>query len=158
MSDKDHVQIDGMNSRLDEIQAAILSVKLRYLDKQNLQRNLIVKRYIKGLTKELFKHQKILKDTFSNYHVFQPRYMGDRDGLVDFLKINNIQVNIYYLFPHHLQKSLSYLGYSIGDFPVAENLSTKVIALPLFPEIGFEVIDHVISMINKYQNKVKIKN
>ena len=150
MRDKDHVQIHGMNSRLDEIQAAILSVKLKYLDKLNNQRNLIAKKYISGLNNELIKHQNILKNTFSNYHVFESRFMGDRDALIDFLEENNIQVNIYYLFPHHLQDSLSYLGYSVGDFPVSERLSTEVIALPLYPEIELTTVDHIISIINNY--------
>jgi len=77
--------------------------------------------------------------------------MGDRDGLANFMGENNIQVNIYYLFPHHLQDSLLYLKYSVGDFPVAEKLSSNVIALPLFPEIELETVEHVISMINKYK-------
>ena len=64
------------------------------------------------------------------------------------LKENNVQANVYYLFPHHLQKSLSYLGYSVGDFPVAEQLSTEVIALPLYPEIELTTVDHIISIIN----------
>ena len=150
MRDKDHVEIHGMNSRLDEIQAAILSVKLRYLDKFNHQRNLIAKKYISGLSNELFSHQRILKNTFSNYHVFQSRYAGDRNSLMDCLEENNIQANIYYLFPHHLQKSLSYLGYSVGHFPVSEKLSTNVIALPLYPEIELNTVDHIIFVINNY--------
>ena len=159
MRDKDHVEIHGINSRLDEIQAAILSVKLRYLDKFNHQRNVIAKKYISGLSGELFSHQKILKNTFSNYHIFQSRYMGDRDSLIDHLKENDIQANIYYLFPHHLQKSLSYLKYSAGDFPVSEKLSTNVIALPLYPEIELDTIDHIISVINNYcKNLGDIKN
>jgi len=154
MRDRDHTEIHGMNSRLDEIQAAILSVKLQYLDKLNEQRNFIAKKYISGLNFDFFKHQKISKDTYSNFHIFQSRYMGDRNALIEFLTEKKIQTNIYYLFPHHLQKSLSYLGYSVGDFPVAEYLSTEVIALPLYPEIEFNIIEDIISIINNYCKKL----
>ena len=150
MRDKDHVEIHGINSRLDEIQAAILSVKLKYLNNFNHQRNKIAQKYINGLDSLLFKHQKISGNALSNYHVFQPRFMGNRNALLEFLELNNIQANIYYLFPHHLQVSLRYLGYKVGDFPVAERLSKEVIALPLYPELSLKVVNDIISVINSY--------
>jgi len=150
MIDKDHIVTHGLNSRLDEIQAAILSVKLKYLDKLNKQRNIIAKKYIEGLNSKFFKHQKILKNCYSNYHVFESRYKGNRDSLIELLNENNIQTNVYYLFPHHLQKSLSYLGYAKGDFPIAEKISNEVIALPLYPEIELDIIDNIISIINNH--------
>ena len=158
MSDKDHSEIHGINSRLDEIQAAILAVKLKYLDKFNEQRNVIAKKYVDGLSKKLFIHQKISPNVYTNYHIFQTKFLQDRNSLVDFLKRKNIQTNIYYLFPHHLQKSLFYLGYRIGDFPVAEQLSKEVIALPLYPEIKLNVIDNIISIINDYCEDHMIRN
>jgi dTDP-4-amino-4,6-dideoxygalactose transaminase len=150
MSDKDHIDFHGINSRLDEIQAAILRVKLKYLDRFNAQRNLIAQQYINNLDSQAFTHQKIAKNTFSNFHVFQSKYHGPRDSLVEFLAKNNIQTNIYYLFPHHLQKSLAFLNYSIGDLPNAEKLSNKVIALPIYPELESNKIDDIVSAINNY--------
>ena len=150
MRDKDHTEVHGMNSRLDEIQAAVLSVKLQYLDKLNAERNVIASKYIQSLNTDFFKHQKISQKTYSNYHIFQSRFKGDRNSLVEFLKYKNIQTNVYFTFPHHLQKSLSYLGYSVGDFPVAEKLSNEVIALPIYPEIELNIIEHIISVINNY--------
>lgn len=150
MRDKDNSEVHGINSRLDEIQAAVLSVKLKYLDELNAQRNLIAVKYVEGLNNNFFLHQKISKKIFSNFHIFQSRFSGNRDLLVEFLKNNNIQTNVYFMFPHHLQKSLSYLGYTVGDFPVAEKLSNEVIALPIYPEIGLNIIEHIISVINNF--------
>ena len=155
MSDKDHIESHGINSRLDEIQAAILRVKLTYLDRFNQQRNLIAEKYITDLDNSSFSHQRIAKNTFSNFHIFQSRFSGSRDSLIKFLANKNIQTNIYYLFPHHLQKSLAFLNYSVGDLPNAEKLSNNVIALPMYSEIEPSKIDQIISVINNYCISIK---
>lgn len=155
MRDKDHVDLHGLNSRLDEIQAAILRVKLKYLDVFNMKRNLIAKNYYSSLDDSFFSHQKIGENVYSNFHIFQPRFSGNRSALIEFLNKKGIQTNIYYLFPHHLQRSLLYLNYSVGDMPNAENLSHSVIALPLYPEIKSSQVDKVVSVINNFCKECK---
>ena len=150
MTDKDHTIISGVNSRLDEIQAAILRVKLKYLDSMNKQRNKIAQRYINELDPSLFVHQHIEENVFSNYHVFESRFKGNRGDLIKYLKYKNIQSNIYYILPHHLQKSIKYLGYRKGDFPVIESLCSEVIALPLYPEMKKSIQSIIINTINEH--------
>ena len=150
MTDKDHTIITGINSRLDEIQAAILRVKLKYLDSMNKQRNNIAQRYIRELNSSLFVHQYIGENIFSNYHVFESQFKGNRNALINYLEDNNIQANVYYVLPHHLQESIKYLGYKKGDLPVIENLCKEVIALPLYPELNDETQTYIIEKINHF--------
>ncbi len=151
MVDKDNIIINGINSRLDELQAAILRVKLKYLDKMNIVRNEIAERYKKELNAEFFKHQKIPEEVFSNYHVFVSRFKGKREALIKYLEENQIQTNIYYLIPLHLQKANKFLGLKEGDFPQAEKLCKEVIALPLYPEFEKSQQDYVIKYINEFR-------
>jgi dTDP-4-amino-4,6-dideoxygalactose transaminase len=148
MKDKDHTVISGINSRLDEIQAAVLRVKLKYLDTMNKQRNKIAQRYIKELNSSSFIHQHIEENVFSNYHIFETRFKGKRDKLIKYLDSGGIQANIYYLLPHHLQESIKYLGYKEGHLPIIENLCKEVIALPMYPELSHQVIEKIIVSVN----------
>ena len=150
MTDKDHIKINGINSRLDEMQAAILRVKLKHLDEMNQSRRNIAKHYQDELPKDLFKHQHIPAEVVSNYHVFNSSYLGDRDAFVSYMDEQGIQTNIYYLKPLHLQEAVGYLGGQIGDCPVAENLCKKAIALTFYPELKQEILDHVIKTVQNF--------
>ena len=151
MIDKDRTVIDGINSRLDELQAAILKVKLKYLDKMNRDRSTVANRYIKSLSPDLFAYQQIPNKVFSNNHVFVPCFLGDRNKLIQHLDKNNIQTNIYYLVPHHLQEGLRHLGYKKGDLPIVEKVCSQAIALPMYPELSVSSQNKVISAINKFK-------
>ena len=150
MVDKDHIIINGINSRLDELQAAILRIKLKHLNEMNDLRNSIAGQYKQKLNKELFRHQMIRNDVYSNYHVFNSRYLGDRDGLCSYLEEKGIQTNIYYPLPHHLQKALKLLKYKKGDMPNVEMVCSQAIALPFYPEIKQDILDLVIETVNGF--------
>jgi hypothetical protein len=150
MVDYNHIVINGINSRLDEIQAAILRVKLKYLDEMNNKRNLIANRYVAELNKELFIHQHIPSNVFCNYHVFVSRFKGSRDALIKYLDSRDIQTNIYYLMPLYLQEANNFLGISRGQFPIVEKICDEVIALPLYPELKEEMQTEVIKEVNRF--------
>jgi dTDP-4-amino-4,6-dideoxygalactose transaminase len=151
MVDYHTITINGVNSRLDELQAAILRIKLKYLDEMNQNRNKIAKRYILELKSNLFEHQVIPENVFSNYHVFVSKFKGNRDRFIAYMDSKAIQTNIYYKIPLHLQEANKFIGYKKGDFPNAETLCAKVIALTMYPELEEKVQQKVIDEINLYQ-------
>ena len=150
MQDYDHICINGVNSRLDEIQAAILRIKLRYLETYNAKRNVIAKRYIESINPNKMIPQKIEDSIISNYHVFECRTTSNRNELIRYLEKNNIQSNVYYLMPIHLQEANKYLGYKLGSLPNAEKLSTEVVAIPMYPELKEDEQTYIIEKINEF--------
>lgn len=135
----------GINSRLDEIQAAILRVKLKYLDKWNKKRNIVANYYNKSL--KSYKTQKIIENGKSCYHLFVIE-SDNRDKLKKYLLDNGIHTLIHYPVPIHLQRTYKRLGYKQGDFPNAEKLSKTLLSLPLYPEITNNQIMYVSKFIN----------
>ncbi|HEY9188663.1 MAG TPA: DegT/DnrJ/EryC1/StrS family aminotransferase [Ignavibacteria bacterium] len=150
MTDYHHIIINGINSRLDEIQAAILRLKLKYLEQFNLQRNKIANEYISRLNNRFFIHQKINNNCFSNYHVFVSRYLGNRNKLIEYLDKKNIQTNIYYLLPVYLQQANKFLNIKKGQYPVVEKICNEVIALPMYPELKENDLNTIINEINNF--------
>jgi dTDP-4-amino-4,6-dideoxygalactose transaminase len=150
MRDKDICDTPGTNSRLDELQAAILRVKLRHLDEMNAARARLVARYLEVLPSNRFRPQRIPVGVVTNWHVFELRFHGDRDGLVRYLEARNIQCNVYYVVPHHLQPALANLGYRQGSFPQTEKVCREVIALPLYPEMSEQIVDDVVGVIHEF--------
>jgi dTDP-4-amino-4,6-dideoxygalactose transaminase len=151
MIDKDHIAINGVNSRLDEVQAAVLSVKLKYLDEMNKKRARIAEQYKKELNPKYFVHQHIPKNTVCNYHVYNLRFKGNRSKFMQYLAEKNIQTNIYYPVALHLQTATKFLNYKIGDMPVTEALCNEAIALTMYPELPEKTLDFVINTINSYK-------
>ena len=151
MTDKDHIIINGVNSRLDELQAAILRVKLKHLDATNRRRNEIAAVYRGKLRSDLLESQHVNRDVFCNYHVYSARFKRDRKKFINYLDKKGIQTNIYYPIPIYLQKANKFLNLKKGALPNTENLCKEVIALPLYPEMTNNVLEYVIDMINKYQ-------
>lgn len=131
---KYHHNILGVNSRLDEIQASVLRIKLKYLDDWNKKRRAIAKLYLRELNNLNIKTQTIIKGGISNYHLFVMEH-PKRSQLQKYLTAKGIQTLIHYPIPIHLQKCYRYLGYKKGDFPVAEKLAKKLISLPMYPEL-----------------------
>jgi len=135
-----HHELLGINSRLDSIQAAVLDVKLKYLDEYNSARQKAADFY-----NNLFdNHPKIETPTISDFstHIFHQYTLKlkntDRQKIVEKMKEAKIPVMVYYPIPLHLQKAFEYLGYKKGDFPVAEKLSECVISLPMHTELTEE--------------------
>lgn len=150
MVDKDICSEPGVNSRLDEMQSAILRVKLRHLDAMNEARAIRAKQYISALPSDQFTHQRITTNAQNNWHVFQSRFRGNRDALVAHLDALGVQTNIYYVVPHHLQPAFAHLGYKKGDLPNLERLCLQAIALPIYPEIAETTVAKVIEGIASY--------
>lgn len=132
-------------SRLDELQAAILRVKLRHLDAWNRKRKKIAFEYLKGL-KGLQNITIMTESSHSCFHLFVIR-SKKRDALRLFLARKGIGTAIHYPTPIHLTPSYRFLGYSKGDFPVAERLSREALSLPLYPEIPEKHITYIIKTI-----------
>ncbi|MCH3963148.1 MAG: DegT/DnrJ/EryC1/StrS family aminotransferase [Clostridium sp.] len=152
-SKKYHYDYIGYNSRLDTIQAAILLVKLKYINNAIEKRAVAAKLYEERLSDcQHIKFPKIKGNQHGVYYVFNI-LAENRDELAAYLKENEIGNSIYYPIPLHLQKCFSYLGYKKGDFPVAEKLSKEVIALPIYPEITEKEIDFVCDTIKKFYKK-----
>ncbi len=153
MVDKDHIIINGINSRLDELQAAVLRVKLRHLDDMNRRRNDIANEYIKRLENRPIQFQFINSGVYCNYHVFAASVGEKRTALMDYLDQRDIQSNVYYLIPLHLQKANRFLGYRKGDLPVTEKLCDDVLALPMYPEFPKKLLEKTIMTINGFYEK-----
>lgn len=148
----------GWNSRLDGIQAAILSVKLRRLPAGNERRQALARRYDEqfraaGLTGSNIREGLVLPQTDSRGEAVFHQYViraGRRDLLRSFLAQEGIATEIYYPVPLHLQESLAGLGYQRGDFPVAEQAATEVLALPMYPELREDEVDAVVEAIGRF--------
>ena len=134
---------EGWNFKMDGLQAAILNVKLRYLDTWNGLRRIHANTYLRmlknvdGLTlpKESPHCQHV-------YHVYVLR-TKQRDALHAHLKDLGVNSLLYYPIPLHLQQAYKYLGYRKGDFPIAEKCAREVLSLPIFPELREEELKHV---------------
>jgi len=139
----------GINSRLDEIQAAILNIKLRFLDKWNGARVKAAERYRRNLAPNpsISLPARAGQSTHV-YHLFVIQVEGDRNIIIEEMAKKNIQCGIHYPLPLHMQKGCSHLGYKEGDFPHVEAAAKRIISLPIFPEITDEQIDFVCECIN----------
>lgn len=145
----------GVNSRLDSIQAAVLKVKLQYLDDYSAARNKAAAYY-----NEAFKDCEYLQTpTTASYtdHVFHQYTMVtkniDRDGLQQFLKEKNIPAMIYYPIPLHLQKAFDSSAYKSVSLPVTEQLSKSVISLPMQTELDEEQLKYITDAVLEYCNR-----
>lgn len=136
---KYHHELLGINSRLDALQAAILRVKLRHVEKWTQEREARADGYrllFKGIKAAQFAQlpQSPPAELRHVYNQFSVRCQ-ERDELRQFLQGRGIPTEIYYPIPLHLQKAFSYLGYRAGQFPQAEKASAEVLALPVYPEL-----------------------
>ncbi len=144
----------GINSRLDAVQAAILDVKLRYLDEWNEARRNIAD-YYRLLIKlhDLQDYLTAPAELPGNHHIYHQyvvRVSERRDELMTYLGENGFSARVYYPLPLHLQPCFEYLGYSAGDFPVSEQLSHEVLALPVFPGLLESEQDALIECVAKF--------
>jgi dTDP-4-amino-4,6-dideoxygalactose transaminase len=132
----------GYNSRLDELQAAILLVKLKYVDQWNDQRQVTAEYYSNCLQNSSLVTPKILEEAKSVYHMYILQ-SEDRERLTRHLKQKGISTGIYYPVPLHLQKAYENLGYRYGDFPVSEHLASRTFAIPIYPELTREQKEYI---------------
>ena len=142
----------GHNSRLDELQAAILDVKLKYLDAWNKRRRELVAIYRKELKGVPIRIVEETPKAKSVYHLFVVM-VEERDKLAEYLFKKGIITGIHYPIPIHLVPSFSFLGYKKGDFPVSEEASQKVLSLPLYPEMTENQVRSVTKAIKSFYAK-----
>ena len=135
----------GHNSRLDEIQAAILRVKLPRLDEWNDRRRTLAKRYNDAL-EDVLTVPRYKTDEGAIYHLYIVQ-SEERDKMTKKLGEKGIATGVYYPVPLHLQKAFGDLGYRKGDLPVGEYLSERTFALPMFPEMTEEEQDYIIESV-----------
>jgi dTDP-4-amino-4,6-dideoxygalactose transaminase len=147
----EHV-IHGYNSRLDELQAAILRTKLKYLDKWNEGRRENAAYYNKKLSAleegELIVLPKEQKNTKHVCHLYVLR-VKKRDALMKSLKLRGIGTSFHYPIPLHLQEVYKESGYCYGDFPFAELAAKEVVSLPLYPELNKKEIDYITDAVSR---------
>lgn len=141
--------IKGVNSRLDEMQAAFLSVKLAHLDQWTEDRNRIANRYLSGINNSKITCPKKNPDSTHTWHIFAVR-AKDRNDFATYLKKKGIQTTIHYPTPIHLHQAYQELNYQKGMFPVAEEVCATQLSLPMFYGLKDEQIDYVIEAINAY--------
>ena len=146
---KYHNEILGINSRLDEIQAALLSVKLSHYTELRAERAGIAKRYLQGINNPMIKLPSIRAGAEHVWHLFVVR-TDKRDELQAYLAEKGIMTQIHYPVPPHLAEAYSYLGHKIGDYPLTEKYADTVLSLPLFEGMTDEEIDYVIDAVNSF--------
>lgn len=145
---KYHHIYKGVNSRLDEIQAAVLDVKLKYLDEDNNKRKEIAKYYIENIKNENIILPKTYNINSHVYHVFVVR-TKNRDDFQKYLTDNDIQTIIHYPTPPHKQEA--YKEWNNLSLPITEEIHKTIISIPMSPVLTKEEVDKVIDVINKYK-------
>ena len=148
---KYHHGVIGGNFRLDALQAAILSVKLKYLPRWSEMRRNNATRYRRLFNEfKLATYVRLPEDVPGHiYNQFVVR-LPDRDRLKSFLKTMDVETEIYYPMPLHLQDCFAELGYRSGDFPHAEAAARESLALPIYPELTDEQQRYVVSQISQF--------
>ena len=143
-------EITGINTRMDEIQAAMLSVGLDYISEETEMRRGIAAKYLKGITNPLIKLPEIRDDSTHVYHIFGI-LCEKRDQLMAFLAENGVQGGIHYPIPPHLSPCFDYLGFKKGDFPIGEYYADHELSLPIYAGMPEDEVDHVISVLNAFK-------
>lgn len=147
---KYHHIYQGTNSRLDEMQAAFLRVKLPHLDKWNQARRRIAEAYLSGINNPLIKLPLATSEEYEHiYHVFVIR-CDRRDELEKYLKDNGIGTVKHYPVPMHLQKAYENLHIQEGELPIAEEISKTVLSIPMYYGMTDEEVAYVIDSLNRF--------
>ncbi len=140
----------GNNSRLDEIQAAFLRVKLPYLDKWNSERQKIAEKYLDGIKNDRIILPTVREGCRCVWHIFAIK-CRERDRLQLFLLDKGIKTLIHYPIPIHLQKAFIGYGFNEGDYPITELISKTELSLPLYIGMSDEIIQYVIDTVNMFE-------
>jgi len=141
----------GLNSRLDELQAAFLSVKLKYLDNENLIRRNIAQYYCETIKNDniILPNIDIIKDKSHVWHLFVVR-TEEREKILNYLATNNIQTLIHYPVPPNKQKA--YKDWAASSFQITENIHNQVFSIPISPVMSTEEVEKVAEVINNIQH------
>lgn len=142
--------IEGRNSRMDSLQAAILNVKLEKLNIWNNKRNINAKLYENHINNKNITLPKIRSNSYHVFHLFVVKLL-DRDRMFEILNDNGIQVSIHYPQILPLLKCYIRMNYTESDFPIASNVVKQIISLPMYPELELPKIGFISSVINNFQ-------
>lgn len=142
--------MDGFNSRLDTVQAAILSVKLKYIDKWTRMRNEAAKKY-NALLKDIAVVPQVKGNCLHSFNYYNLLFKSKsmRDTVQKVLSEKSIPTQIYYPLSLHLQEVYKPLGYKLGDYPVCEKAQNETLSLPMYPELTDEQINHIAGIIQE---------
>lgn len=139
----------GVNSRLDEIQAALLSVRLAHMDELTKEKKEIGARYLEKIRNDKFVLPKIAEGSDHIFHQFVIR-SKERAKLIDYLNEKNISTIIHYPVPPHLSKAYEYLGIKKGTLPITEQYADEVLSIPMYNGLTKEEQDYVIKALNEF--------
>ena len=145
-SEKYVATYQGKNSRLDEVQAAVLDVKLKYLDEENQQRIDLARTYYKYINNEAIRLPEMMDHGSNVYHIF-PVFTPCRDQLKQYLQERGVHTLIHYPIPPH--KQACYKEYKHLSLPVTERLAQEELSLPLNPAMTLEEVAYVVEMVNR---------
>ncbi|MCI8691718.1 MAG: DegT/DnrJ/EryC1/StrS family aminotransferase [Lachnospiraceae bacterium] len=140
----------GYNYRLEGLQGAVLSVSLKYLPQWTERRREIGRQYISRIRNPLITMQAHPADTEPVFHLFVVQ-TEERDRFVQYMAEEDVECNLHYPVPCHLQKAYAHLGYRKGSCPNAEYLAAHCVTLPLFPEMREDEIERVIRLCNQFR-------
>lgn len=144
-----HNKFIGLNSRLDEIQAGFLRVRLKHIEEITQERERIAKRYTEGIKNQHIVLPEIRKGTRTVWHQYVVR-TKDRDAFQIYLKTNGVGSIIHYPIPPHLSEAYKNLGYRKGALPITEEYAHEVLSIPMYSGMTIEEQDWVMKVINKY--------
>ncbi len=143
-------EIEGVNSRLDEIQAALLTAKLKHMTELEDDRRRVAEKYLKEITNPLIELPKIREGFKHVWHLFVVK-CNQRDELQRYLSDNGIGTQIHYPVPPHLSGAYKSFGYKKGSFPITENYADSILSLPLYNGMTDEEAKYVIEKINAFE-------
>ena len=142
-------ELEGVNSRLDELQAAALQVGLKHLEEGNACRNQVAERYLAGIRNPLVTLPKTRTGANHVYHIFGV-LCPQRDALQAHLAEQGVKALIHYPIPPHLQQCYARLGHSRGEFPVSERFADEELSLPIYVGMPEKDVDQVIAAVNSF--------
>lgn len=142
-------KVVGANSRLDEMQAALLRVRLSHIEELTEERVHLAVQYDEKIKNPLIQKPAVCPDCTSVFHQYVVK-TEDRDAFQKYLDQHEISTIIHYPIPPHLAEAYTYLGYRSGAFPITEHLSDTILSLPIYNGMTQEELDYVASIINSY--------
>ena len=146
-------EVEGFNGRCDALQAALLRIKLKYLEKWNKLRRKNAELYLRSLKdiKEI-NLPTSYEDSLHVHHLFVIQ-MNNRDSVIKKLHENGIGSGLHYPIPLNLQKAYSYLGFKRGSFPIAEKAAERILSLPMYPSLKKTQIEYTCETLAKIIKK-----
>ncbi|MEX0879957.1 MAG: DegT/DnrJ/EryC1/StrS family aminotransferase [Thermoanaerobaculia bacterium] len=146
---RDHAEREGWNSRLDELQAAILTAKLPWLARENARRRQIAERYDAVFRELPLQLLAVRPGTLPARHLY-PVFSDRRDALHEHLASHGIETGFHYPFPLHLQPAYAFLGHRKGDFPISEAACETELSLPIYPSLSDPQVETVVSAVGEF--------